>query len=571
MAKNAINTRLVKAAALHQAGNLAEAERLYDQVLALDRANPDALNLKGVIANDQGRHADALAFFDRAIPGAPKFADLRYNRGLALAGLGRNDDALQAYLQALTLKPAYADARLNLGLLLHAMERKDDAIGAFRAMTQVAPNDARGFYNLGACLEKSLPKAPEAARPAIAEEARAAFTRALALDPDNPDAHFAFANLHSFLGEYPLAIPRLKVALSFKPTWHDAWNNLGSQYEALGRRDEALAALDRAVALAPDDPAPIVNRGMTYLVMGRLAEGWEGYARRFEDRRFPFVRRNWPWPAWRGEDLGGKSILVWSDQGIGDEVLYASMIPDVAARAGSCVVECAPRLVPLYRRAFPALDIVPHTPEGRAQLLARGFDFQISVLDLGRWLRPRLPAFPNRGPLLTADPARAEEIRRTYQAKATGRRLVGLSWRSVTPDMSHQKGQPLGAFLPLLQSEKLYFVNLQYGDVTAELDALQRHHNIEILNDSQIDSLNDLDAFAAQVAALDAVVTISNTTAHVAGALGVPTCLVVPQGLKQLWYWFDGGAYSPWYRSIRVYRQPPAGSVTAIKSSLEAW
>ncbi len=569
MAKSPINTRLEKAVALHQAGKFTEAERLYDQILALDRTNPDALNLKGVIASIQGRREDALALFDRAIAALPNFPDARFNRGLVLAALGRNDEALQSYLGALALRPNYADARLNAGLLLHTIGRTAEAIAAFRLMTQTAPTEARGFYNLGVCLEQSLPKTPEAERPAIASEARAALTRAAALDPNNPDVHFAFANLHSFLGEYKDAIERLKTTLALRPDWSSAWNNLGSQYESIGERAAAIAAFDRAIDLDPRDAAAVVNRGMAYLCVGRLGDGWEGYARRFEDPRFPFVRRDWPWPVWRGEDLTGKSILVWSDQGIGDEVLYASMIPEIAAKAASCVVECAPRLAPLYRRSFSGLTIVANTAAARRDLLGRAFDFHCSVLDLGRWLRPRLSAFPNHGAVLQADPGHRDECRRKYLAAAPGRRLVGLSWRSVTPEMSHQKGRPLAAFHPLLAAEKLTFINLQYGDVRAEVEALPVAYKSNIIIDSEIDSLKDLDGFAAQVAALDAVVTISNTTAHFAGALGVPTCLCLAQAHKQLWYWFARGQYSPWYRSIRIHRRIPGEGFAEIKEILE--
>ena len=569
MAKSPINARLEKAVTLQRAGKLADAERLYDQVLALDRANPDALNLKGVIASVQNRHAEALPLFDRAIAALPVFPDALFNRGLALAALARNDEALQSYLDALAHKPAYADARLNAALLLHNMGRTDEAISGFRLMTQIVPGDARGFYNLGVCLEKSLPKTPEAARAAVAAQARAAFTRARELDPKNPDVHLAFANLHSFLGEYKDAIACLNTALELKPDWSSAWNNLGSQYEALGDRVAAIAAFKCAIDLDPHDAAAVVNRGLAYLCVGRLADGWKGYGRRFEDPRFPFVRRDWPWPTWCGEDLAGKSILVWSDQGIGDEMLYASMILEIATKASMCVVECAPRLAPLYRRSFAGLHIVPNTPETRRELQGRTFDYHCSVLDLGRWLRPRLSAFPNRSAVLQADPARRGALRLKYLAPAPERRLVGVSWRSITPDMSHQKSQPLAAFLPLLDSEKLTIVNLQYGSVRADIESLPSRYRTRIIVDPEIDSLQDLDGFAAQVSALDAVVTISNTTAHFAGGLGVPTCLCLPRGHKQLWYWFAEGRYSPWYRAIRIYRQPAAASVTEIKDTLE--
>lgn len=571
MAKSPINIRLEKAVALHHAGKLGEAERLYDQILALDRRNPDALNLKGAVANTLGRHSEALDLFDRAIKGMPNVAAFHLNHGLALAALDRHEEALRAYAHAAKLKPDYIDAHLNIGIALNTLGRAAEAAATFRAVTQAAPHDPRGFHNLGISLEKSLAATREDARAAVADEARAAFTRSVQLDTKNPEAHLAFANLHSFLGEYELAIARLKITLSLDPKSTRAWNNLGSMFESLGRRGEAIGAFDQALALDPNDAGAAVNRGLAYLAMGRLTDGWDGYGRRFEDPRFPFVRRDWPWPTWRGEDLSGKKILIWSDQGIGDEVLYASLVPEVAGKAATCVLECAPRLAPLYQRSFPHLRIVANTAETRAILFAESFDYQSSVLDLGRWLRPSLAAFPNRRALLTPDAARVAELRKRYRALAQGRRVIGFSWRSVTPGMAHQKGRPLAAFAPLLASDKLTFINLQYGAVDAELAAAAQSHGIKIIVDSEIDSLKNLDNFAAQVAALDGVVSISNTTAHFAGVLGVPTFLYVPAGSKQLWYWLGEGAFSPWYRSIRISRETDSAAFREIRTVLEAW
>lgn len=562
-------TWLQKAVARHQAGDLREAERLYDKVLKVDRNNADALNLKGVIASAAGRHKHAIAFLERAAAAQPGSPEPRFNKALALAALGRNAEALAAYEEAIRLKPAYADARLNRGLLLHLMGRREDAIAAFREMTEKCERDARGFYNLGVCLEKSLPGAAPSQRNAIAVDSAAAFERALALDPNNPDIHYAVSNLHTFCGNYRDAAAHLQAALRLRPQWSDAWNNLANQAEALGDREGALALFDRALEQDPANAGAIVNRGMTCLALGRLAEGWEGYARRFDDPRFPFVPRTWPWPKWRGEPLEGKTILVWGDQGVGDELLYASMIQDVAARAGTCVVECEPRLLALYRRSLPGLEIVSGRGAAASQLATRAFDVHCSVLDLGAHLRPRFSAFPNRPGFLRADAATSARLRNQYLADAPRHRLIGISWGSVNPGMGHQKGLPITAFLPLLQLPGATFISLQYGDVREELADLRSRFGVDIREDAEIDPLADLDGFAAQVDACDFVVTISNTTAHFAGALDVPTALYVPDGRKRHWYWFQEGSYSPWYRSIRLFRDPGETGLEAIREALQ--
>lgn len=561
---------LQEGVARHEAADLRGAERLYDKVLKVDRNNPDALNLKGVIASDTGRPQHALSYFDRAIKALPSFAVAFFNKALALAALARNTEALSAYAEAIRLKPDYADALLNYGLLLHATGRAQEAITIFRTLTEKSPADARAHYNLGACLEKILPSTSADQRKDIARESEAAFKRALALDPNNPDIHFAFSNLHTFRGDYRKASEHLEFALRARPQWPDAWNNLANQAEALGDREGALRMFTRALEQDATNAGAFVNRGLTYLALGRLTEGWEGYARRFEDPRFPFVPRTWPWPKWQGEPLSGKSILLWGDQGVGDELLYGSMIHEIARRAGNCVVECEPRLVAIYRRSFPGLEIVSaRAALDTSQLTARAFDYHSSVLDLGAYLRSRFSAFPNKRGFLQADMARAALMKEKYLASSPRNRLIGVSWRSVNPGMGHQKGLELVDFLPVLKMAGITFLNLQYGDVRAEIEALRKDHGIEIQNDADIDPLADLDAFAAQVEACDFVVTISNTTAHFAGAIGVPTALYVPEGRKQHWYWFEQGHHSPWYRSIRLFRRPGAESAEAIRASLQ--
>ncbi len=560
---------LTRGLALHRQGKAADAEKLYDKALKLNPGSGDILNLKGVLASGRGQHGAALKFFDRVVAVMPSYPEAHFNRAGALTALGRLEDALAAYGQALTLRPAYGDAQLNAGLIHHKLGRREKAIAAFRAAVTLSPNDPRGPYNLGVCLQESLAGAGDDARAALTEEARAAFARALALDPGSAQVLYAFATLYSDTGDHARAAELVEAAVRLRPDWSDAWNNLGNHYEGLGRRDAAVAAFDRALQLQPDNMGAVVNRGLTQLALGRLAEGWEGYAHRFDDPRFPFTPRSWPWPAWQGEDLAGKRILLWSDQGIGDEVLYASMVREIAGRALECVVECTDRLMPLYRRSFGPLEIVPKTPEAHAALTARPFDFHCSVLDLGRWLRRTLAAFPNRPHLLTADSAAAAAIRARYQGAAPGTKLVGLSWRSTNPRIGGQKSRPLTWFGPLASGEKLTFVNIQYGSTFSELEEFHAATGVRLLDDPAIDSLKDLDTFAAQLAALDFVVTVSNSAAHLAAALGIPTAILAPNDHKRLWYWFDRGSFSPWYRSAWIFRDSGPGSLRELEELLE--
>jgi ADP-heptose:LPS heptosyltransferase len=240
--------------------------------------------------------------------------------------------------------------------------------------------------------------------------------------------------------------------------------------------------------------------------------------------------------------------LIWCDQGVGDAILHSTMLADLRPIAGAVRIETDPRLVPLFVRSFPWAEAVASGAEGERDA---DVDFQVSAGSLGRFLRPTRQSFPPAAPFLRAAPAAVAALRARYREAAGGRPLVGLSWRSSA---SRFKNAPLAEWGPILATGG-HFVSLQYGETAADIEAASAVTGIRVAVDPSVDPLLDLDAFAAQVAAMDLVVTTSNTTAHVAGALGIPCWVMVPKGRGALWYWFDDADRSPWYGSVRLFHQ----------------
>jgi len=649
---------------LHEAGRLTEADRLYRKVLKIDARNPDALNLQGLIASQTGRHAEAIALYDRAIAAYPEFAGAYYNKGSALSAMGRDAEAVQAYAQAIHFQPAHADARLNAGGALHKLGRTDEAIAAFRAMTQLFPGDWRGSYNLGSCLSASYDTAPEEMRPVIADEAAAALTRALALNPGNtdvglalaraqaqredyaaaaealrraletasacppktraevlstlgeylrkqrlyteaienhrralslcPDNHLiqfnlaaalydagrrdeaerlyklaiatkpAFVNAYVNLGniyrdknEHEKAISILEKALTFGPTF-EAYTNIGATLSDLGWMSTSLMIHDKAASLGPANATTRYNRALTLLGLGRFDLGWPEHEARFDVGYVETIRR--AEPQWRGEDLSGKTVLVWTEQGIGDQILHASMIPDLIARAGHVLIECVARLAPIFARSFPSATVIGRTSRTASPADTHNYDFQIAAGSLGQYLRRDRESFPGRVSYLHADTTKVQGFRRKYLDLARGRRIVGLAWRSLNPRVGGDKSAGLADLAPALQTSDTLFVNLQYGDCAADLIEARSRFGATIFEDPDVEQLKDMDSFFAQVAALDLVVTTSNSTVHVAGSQGVPTHLLLPHGKGVVWYWFQHRADSPWYPSVKIFRARTATS-----------
>jgi hypothetical protein len=234
-------------------------------------------------------------------------------------------------------------------------------------------------------------------------------------------------------------------------------------------------------------------------------------------------------PAWNGQPLEGKTLHVWGEQGVGDQVLYAGVIDEARARAGRCVLECEPRLVPLFERSFAGVEVVPQTTPAQQRISAPDIGAQIAVGSLSRFFRTDLASFPRHRGYLRADPTRVALLRERYRRLGSGR-VVGLSWRSTRKDLGLWKSAPLAGWAPILAVPGVAFINLQYGDCTAELVDVEQHIGTAIHCDGEVDPLKDLDAFAAQISALDLVITTSNTTAHFAGALGVPVWTLLPAG-----------------------------------------
>lgn len=322
-----------------------------------------------------------------------------------------------------------------------------------------------------------------------------------------------------------------------------------------GDHVRAAPLFRQAIDLDPNHSGYRFNLGLSLLTLGDLEEGWDLYehGRRLH-RADPLRRYNAP--EWQGEPVAGKTLYLWEEQGVGDTLLYGAMIADLLARGARCILECDPRLAPLFRRSFPGLDVAPTGPFADMALGGRRFDFHAPLGSIGRFLRPILAAFPPPRPFLKADP---EKVARFHAQLASlgPEPKIGISWRSASASYS-EKSIPLTEWGSILSAPNRRFVALQYGDCQAELAEAAARFGTHVFEPPGLDRFRDLDGLAALVQACDAVVTVSNVTANIAGALGRPTLLLL--GPATLWYWFQDREDSPWYANMRLLRAAQAGS-----------
>lgn len=511
------------AVALHRAGRLGEAERLYRQVLKDEPKNSDALHLLGVALFQSARHAEAAEFIRRAIAVRPGMADFHNHLGVALTGAGRAAEAIDELGKALALDPTKAEAHLNLG---------------------------NAHRELGAL-----------------EAAEASYCRAVELAPALASARMNLANLLRNRGAIDQAIETYRAAIRIEPRFADAYMNLGIALKDVGRTEEAVDAYRKALGLFPagataDIASTHYNLSLALLINGDLAEGWREHEWRLDPAAGLAPARPHAQPRWRGEDHAGKKLLVWGEQGVGDELIHGTMLADLAATNRDIVFECEPRLAPLFARAFPKFEIVPRANPPALRLRDGDIGAQIALSSLGGHFRKTWSDFPKRFGHIVADPARVAAMRERYAGLARGRPVVGISWKSGNARIGRWKSSPLEAWAPIFALADALFVDLQYGDTTADRALVRERFGVELHRDDDIDALKDLEGFAAQVAAVERVVSVSNTTVHFAGALGKPATTLLHQGA--LWYWFRGREDSPWYPTMRLLRQGPDADWQAV-------
>lgn len=503
----------------HNEGQLNLAEKCYRQVLALDPNNVDGLHLLGVIAFQSNHCEEGIRLIKLAALKKPNDPAILVNLGAAYRKAERSAEARDAYKAALKLKPDLWEAYFNLGKALLDLEDCDGAIKVYQKCIAIKPADPEAYVNLG--------------------------------------------NAYKSKGEGDSAIAAYEQALRLSGTMTQAYGNIAAVFFDRGWLLAALAVMDKAIAIDPRPGELRFKRSLMTLRLAQFSVGWGDYESRYfgETERIP--RPSAPPPYWAGEDLSGKNILLGTEQGLGDEILYGSMIPDIMARAGRCVIRCSVRMVPVFARSFPEAVVLPYPSQDVHPALQISIDYQIGIPSLGQFLRPDLAHFPAHQGYLKADSHRTEALRERYKAVMPGNLIVGLSWRSKNDRIGKSKSAEISDWAEILRVPGVTFVNLQYGDCADELAAVQQALGITIIQDHEIDPLKNMDDFFAQVAAMDLVVTTSNTSVHVAGSLNVPAWLLLSTGLASLWYWFLSGEECPWYPSVRIFRRPSGAVVGA--------
>jgi Flp pilus assembly protein TadD len=467
--------------------------------------------------------------------------------------------ARAGYEAVLVQAPRQPDALHLLGVLLDQAGDHAGAVAMIERAIAVQPAEATFHGNLATAL-LALGRTEAAAE---------RYMQALSLDPGYVEGHYNLANLLRREGAPVSARQHFEEALRLQPDHAQARNNLAMLlWEDLGDTASANQQFEWLRRAAPDWSAGRMNEGLFRLAGGDYARGWRDYEWRW--RNPDYRERDWGLglPRWDGTARPGASLLLWGEQGAGDQILYGTMLEDAQRLSGArLILAVEPRLVDLFARSFAGRE-VGVVPRGTPVAAAA----QCPFASLGTFLRRSEADFAGKGRYLVADARRSQILKSEYRRIAgPGRRVLGLAWRSGNVSIGAQKSIPPALLAPALASPDILWLCLQYGDVAEDL-ALLRQAGIDIHHDAAIDGVADLDGLAAQLAALDGLVSVSTTVVHLAGGLGVPTRLLLPRGRGRLWYWPDEGEGSRWYDSVSILRQDHPddwnGALTKLKSNL---
>lgn len=514
----------------------------YDRVVALDPTHESAWSDRGELLHRLGRRTEACTSYDKAIALRSQDADLYYRRGLLQAELNLLDAARASYDMAIACRPNFVEAICNRAGILSKLQRFEDAVAGYDRAIQIAPDYALAHSNRGNALRAW----------GRLEDALDSYDRAIALDANYASALVNRGNVLHSLGRSEEALQSLDRGVHLRPNDADAQYNRANLLSEIGRVQGALAGYKAALALRPNDPVISLNMSHELLRDGQLQAGWTLYEMRWGAAAGVGAKRLYLQPRWNGsQSLQGKTILLYPEQGLGDVIHFCRYATLLAARGANVVLEVPPPLVSTLRRLQGVHLVVPSGEPLPA------FDFHCPLMSVPLAFGTTLDTIPRDTAYLHADPAKVEHWARVLGPRKEPR--IGLVWSSMSPFKGDAtRSMALSTFVAALPKRGFRYVCLQKEVKSVDQVALQARPDIECVGDS----LHDFSDTAALIANLDLVVSTCTSTPHLAAAMGKPTWLAlqyVPD-----WRWLTERSDSPWYPSVRLYRQTRRGDWSCV-------
>ena len=564
--------------------NLTRRSRAPDSALA------NALYSQGEAAHRAGRHREAAAHLLGAINANPRVAEYHYELGRVMRSLAEPERAITCFRAAIGVDARHRDAHIDIASVMLGLGNPAAAEQAARAALQIDPASVPAHVNLGGALEEQgrFGEAAESYRAALAiqadfvpalcnlsticlqlgevDEAARHAEHAVRIAPQDAVVHLRRASVLLEMRRPHDAAESFREALRLQPACVQARTGVGYALDIQGDLDGALAQYQLALETDPADVQAHLNRATIRLAREDYVLGWEEYEWRLRSASHAALYARFNHPLWDGAPLAGRRVLIYGEQGLGDEIMFASCIPEAIAQAAHCVIDCEPRLAGMFRRSFPQATVHAGKQTDAVDWLADAGDIDVRIPSgsLPLRLRRSPDSFPRHQGYLRADPERIAVWRERLRQLGPGLK-VGLSWRGGVPQTGRgSRSIPLADLLPVLRVAGATFVNLQYNRGGGELATLRERHEVEILDWPQ--AVDDYEDTAALACALDLTVSVCTALVDLCGALGRPVWVLAP--VRSDFRYGLSGETMRWYPSVRMFRQSTYGDWAPVIASV---
>ena len=554
-------------------GNADKTIASYQKALQLNPNHTDAYNNLGLVFYEQGKYSEAVDSYRKAVQLEPSFADAHYNLGNALKQAGDIRKAIESYRSSLAVNPNDIEILIEYGNVLKDYGEFEKAIECYKKILNVDPNlvDIQTYLDNTIEEKKEIDEliaiyhsgSGDEISPAeffyfkgtilnlrnYSEAAVDTFKKALRIEPNYAEVHLNIGIIFDNKQEPEAAIENYKKALKIKPDYADAYYNMGIALNKNGEPDAAIESYKEALKIKPDYANANYNQSLVYLHQGDFQLGWAKFEWRWKFDKFNSVALESSKPRWN--PTGKNRVLLWAEQGIGDEIMFASVIPDLYVLCSKLIVKIDKRLISIFRRSFPG-DIDFRLRDETVS--ETEYDAHIPMGSLPLHFRQTVDSFkPTAKGWLSACDTKTSLLRESLLSDGS-EVLIGISWHSTNYKKgAEKKVMKLAQLAKKLHGPKVKLINLQYGDVNEELDNLRKEARIEVVQVPEIDNMTDIDDLAALIMACDKVVSISNVTIHLAGALGKEAKVLLASLCD--WRWGQSSNSSYWYDSVRLFRQ----------------
>jgi len=529
------------ARALLNSGKIEEAIDFLRVKCQRENSAPTLQSILGVLEVQSGLSQIGLERSKNAAERAPNNFEVLINYGTNLLSQGYASDAIHYFKRAIKKNPKPQETYLKLANAYLIGELLDQATLVLRNYNEKHPEDLNGLSLLVETLYRGQKL----------DEAKGVSLQLIKQDPSREKSHIILLDLLISAGELETAenyIQKLKIS---QPELYNeriklTQANIVSMMKSF---DSAINFLNEMVVAQPGSQTVAKQWRSLMLAAGYFKKGWQAFSE--EPSRLEKIREL-PHRVWQGEKSDTRTLLIRGAEGIGEQLMYSQLFPFAQERSKKLVVECDKRLVPIFSRSFSEIEFVSWLTPPDKRVLANDIEIQAVPRDLARFFLQSFQDFPAIKEVLipsTAGKTLANDLRARYPEEL----LVGISWRSSSGAGGAGKSIPLTHWKEILKNPKVKFINLQYGSTESEVNQVKKYLGMEIVSVPEVDTTNDIDGCMGLISGLDLVITVSNVTAHYAGNVGIPVWVLVSK--SPLWHWFTERSDSPWYQTVKLYRQ----------------